>query len=292
MVDGEGGAGVVAREQVAHVVRYAGEALEAGLAVEQVGDFRGAHAPLRDQVEDDARVELAGAGAHRQAVERGEAHGAFDAAAFEKRAHRGAAAEMGDDDAAACDFWRDLAQSFGDIFVGEAVEAVAAHALVVERARQGVAVAMRGMPAMEGGIETGDLRQGRVDLHREADRREIVRLVQRRELLVGGQPVEHGRVDQHRARVVGAAVHDAVADGTKLEAVEGPQPCAGLGDGGRQIGHARRRVGAVDQHRSIGGSGAQARPHPDAVNLAAHTALEVGRRQSRRSGTSGWRSRH
>ena len=56
---------------------------------------------------------------------------------------------------------------------------------------------MRGVPAVEGGIETGDLRQARVDLHREPDRREIVRLVQRREILIGGEPVEHGSVDQH-----------------------------------------------------------------------------------------------
>ena len=37
VVDGEGGAGVVARQQVAHVVGDAGEALEAGGLVEEVG---------------------------------------------------------------------------------------------------------------------------------------------------------------------------------------------------------------------------------------------------------------
>ena len=90
-------------EQVAHVVADAGETLQAALPVEQVRDRRGAHALLRDQVEHDAGIELARARAHRQAVERGEAHGALDAAAVAKRAHRGAAAEMGDDDAAARD---------------------------------------------------------------------------------------------------------------------------------------------------------------------------------------------
>ena len=88
---------------------------------------------------------------------------------------------MGDDDAAAGDLGRHLGQALGDVFVGEAVEAVAADALVVERARQGVAVGVRGVAAVEGGVEAGDLRHVRVDLHREADRREVVRLVQRRQ---------------------------------------------------------------------------------------------------------------
>ena len=51
------------------------------LVVEEPGDLGGGHALRLDQVQDDAGVELAGAGAHRQAVEGGEAHRALDAAA-------------------------------------------------------------------------------------------------------------------------------------------------------------------------------------------------------------------
>ena len=66
---------------------------------------------------------------------------------------------MGDDDAAVGDFGRDLAQPRADVFIGEPVEAVAPHALVVERARQAVGVGDEGMAAMEGGVETADLRR-------------------------------------------------------------------------------------------------------------------------------------
>ena len=131
------------------------------VVVEEAGDLGGGHALRLDQVQDDAGVELAGAGAHREAVEGGEAHRALDAHAVGHRAHRGAAAEVGDDDAAAGDLGRDLAQAAGDVFVGEAVEAVAADALVVEGARQGVAVGVVGAGAVEGGVEAGDLRHVR-----------------------------------------------------------------------------------------------------------------------------------
>ena len=172
-------------------------------------------------MQDDAGVELAGAGAHRQAVEGGEAHGALDAAAVGERAHRGAAAEVGDDHAAAGDLGRDLGQAVGDVFVAEAVEAVAADALVVEGARQGVAVGMRGVAAVEGGVEAGDLRHG--PGRSPSTRRiggEVVRLVQRRQRLERGEPGEDVGVDQHGAVEVGAAVHDAVADGAELDAAE------------------------------------------------------------------------
>ena len=112
VVDREGGGGIVAREQVAHVVRDAGEALQPGAVVEETGDLRSGHALLFDQVQDDARIELARAGAHRQAVERREAHRRLDAAAACERAHRGAAAEMRDDDAAGGDLRRDLGQAW------------------------------------------------------------------------------------------------------------------------------------------------------------------------------------
>ena len=70
----------------------------------------------------------------------------LDAAAGGERAHRGAAAEVGDDHPAAGDLRRDLGEAVGDVLVAEAVEAVAADALVVEGARQGVAVGVSGWP--------------------------------------------------------------------------------------------------------------------------------------------------
>ena len=84
----------------------AGKALEAAVAIEQVLDRSRIHAFLLDEVEHDTGIDLARPRAHGQAVERGEAHRAFDAAAVGQRAHGGAAAEMGDDHAPAGDVGR------------------------------------------------------------------------------------------------------------------------------------------------------------------------------------------
>ena len=74
------------------------------------------------------------------------------------RAHRGAAAEVGDDDPAFGDLGATSGRRLGDVLVAEAVEAVAADALVVEGARQRVAVGVGRVAAVEGGVEAGDLR--------------------------------------------------------------------------------------------------------------------------------------
>ena len=66
---------------------------------------------------------------------------------------------MRDDHPPARDVGRDLGSAVGDIFVGQAVEAVAAHALRVERLRDGEWSATRAVAAVEGGVEAGDLRQ-------------------------------------------------------------------------------------------------------------------------------------
>ena len=147
---------------------------------------------------------------------------------------------MGDDDAAGGHLGRHLGEAVGDVFVAEAVEAVAADALVVEAARERVAVGVRGVAAVEGGVEAGDLRHVRVDRHREADRREVVRLVQGRQGLVAGEAVEDRLVDQDRVGEVRAAVHDAMADGAELETFEGAEPVGDLGDGGGEVGDPAR----------------------------------------------------
>ena len=100
VIECELGARIRAREQVAHVVAYAGQALEPAVVIEQMLDLLGAHALLGEEIEHDAGVELTGTRSHRQTVERGEAHGALDALAGVDRAHGRAAAKMGDDDAA------------------------------------------------------------------------------------------------------------------------------------------------------------------------------------------------
>ena len=187
IVERELGARLGAREQVSHVVADAGQPLEPAVVIEQMLDLVGAHALLGQEIEHDAGVELARARSHRQAVERGEAHGAFDALAGVDGAHGGAAAEMGDDHAALRNVGRQLRQPARDVFVGQPVKAVAADAFLVEALGQRVAVGNFGMAAMKCRVEAGDLRKLRLSLQQSADGAEIVRLMERRERREGLQ---------------------------------------------------------------------------------------------------------
>ena len=88
---------------------------------------------------------------------------------------------MGDHDAAGRMQWRDLPEPIGDIFIGQAMKAVATHALVVKSAGQTEDVIDERMRAVEGGIETRNLAHMRPSLARRQDARNVVRLMQRRE---------------------------------------------------------------------------------------------------------------
>ena len=154
------------------------------------------------------------------------------------------------------------------------MKAVAPHPLVVERARQGIAVRMRRPSAVEGGVEAGDLRHPRIELHREADGREIVGLVQRRQRLERRQPVEHRGIDPHRPRMVRPPMHHPVADRPDGEVPERAHPAEDLARRRRQVGHLRRREAALDQHRARGVGRPELRPHAHPVDAAAETALQ------------------
>ena len=66
---------------------------------------------------------------------------------------------MGDNDPSSARVGRDLRQALRDIFVGKTVKAVTPHALGIEAVRDRVMIRQRVMVAMEGCIETCDLRQ-------------------------------------------------------------------------------------------------------------------------------------
>ena len=109
------------------------------------------------------------------------------------------------------------------------MEAVSAHALGVEPLRYGIVVDNRVVIAVERGIEAGDLRQVGIAAKNGADRREVVRLVQRRERLIAFEVTEHRAIDQDRPVVFRAAMHDAMTDRDRLEFLRLAQPSrAGL----------------------------------------------------------------
>ena len=157
---------------------------------------------------------------------------------------------MGDHHAALADVRRDLGQHARDVLVGQAVEAVAADALVVEPARQGEPVGELGMAAVESGIEAGHLRQVGLDRGDRADAGEIVRLMQWRQRTQRLQLGEHSRIDANRRGVVDPAMHHPVADAEQRRPVAEmlAQPAA---DHAKELGVARAAIvgpAPLDQH--------------------------------------------
>src|ERR1039458_6512901 len=88
--------------------------------IQQVAYRLRRHTFFLDQVENDARIEVAATAAHWKAIECSKAHGRCDALAPVHRAHAGAAAEMGDHNAT-ISFCRtkDIRKDAGDVFIGK-----------------------------------------------------------------------------------------------------------------------------------------------------------------------------
>ena len=139
------------------------------------------------------------------------------------RAHRRAVAQVGDDDAALRRCRVFCQQLVADRFIGQAVKAVAADALLVQRLRQREALVDLRLRAVESGVETGDLRHGREGRARGLHPRQVVRLVQRRQRLQRRHRGEDGVVDQHRPGKGRAPMHDAVAHGHHRRAADARQ---------------------------------------------------------------------
>ncbi len=176
---------------------------------------------------------------------------------------------MGDDHSSAGNFGRDLRQALGNILVGQAVEAVAPDAFGMELVRDRVVIGERIVIAMKRGIEAGDLRQRREILRQGFDRREIMRLMQRRQRYVALQPRHDGMIDQHRPGMIRPAMHDAMADGHRVDLQLVAQPGAGDRHRGRNIRQPLRS----DRSRSasgspVGAARAQSRAAADSVHLS------------------------
>ena len=167
----------VGSKQGAHVAGNAGDAEQARLLIEQLFDGTGIHLQLVHQIEDDPRVQVAAAGAHRQSVHGGEAHGAGHALAVVDRAHAGAVAQMQHHGASRRRAGVNLRQDGGDVFIGQAVEAVAPHAPLRDFGRQGEHLGHLRLAAMESGVETGHLQQLRLIGQQQPNRLEVVGLV-------------------------------------------------------------------------------------------------------------------
>ena len=104
-----------------------------------------------------------------------------DTPAVIQGADAGAAAEMRHEHASLRDLRRRLRQDRGDVLVGKTVKAVALQPPVAEIPRQRYQVGHGAVAPMKGRVETGDLRQPRQAIEDGVNRREVERLVQRRQ---------------------------------------------------------------------------------------------------------------
>ena len=214
----------VGRQEFAHVRGDPGDAEQARLLVEQAGQCMTVHALLLDQVEQHARIQIAAARAHHQAVEGGEAHARGDAPALPHGAHAGAVAQMEDDHPAVGGLAQMLGQDLGDVFIGQSVEAVAAYPLFRELTRQREQLRQFRLAAMEGGVEAGHLRQSRLQPLERADGVEVVRLVQGRERNQLGEFCQIRFIEQDRLAVMLAAMDHAVTDRSQLQSAVAGEP--------------------------------------------------------------------
>src|SRR5664279_2647356 len=105
--------------------------------IQQVAYRRRRHTFLLDQVENDARIEVAATATHWQAIECGEAHGRCHTLASVHRTHAGAAAEMGDHHAT-IRFCRtkDIRKNAGDVFIRKDMKPVPPDTIGRELTRQ------------------------------------------------------------------------------------------------------------------------------------------------------------
>ena len=136
------------------------------------------------------------------------------------------------------------------------MKSVAADSLLVQPAGYGVVVRDLVVVAVKGRVEAGDLGQRGKFGKQGADRRQIVRLMQRRKCRETLQTRDHAMVDQHGAIVIGTAMHDPMADGERAQLKFVPQPGAREHQCRRNIRNALDRIGSIRQRfaRCAGGA--------------------------------------
>ena len=97
-----------------HIAFAAGEGEESAFVIDEIFDLVGGEIFGAKKVEDDAGIEIAGAGGHGNAAGGSESHGGVDGFFVAKSAEAGAIAEMGENGA----IGKSLAEVVDERFVG------------------------------------------------------------------------------------------------------------------------------------------------------------------------------
>ena len=204
----------------------------------------GGDAELVLQVDDGVRVDVAHAGAHDHALERGKAHGSVHALAVLDGADGAAGAQVAGDDLGVLDIQaRELGAHAGDELVARAVRAVAADAiLLVVLVREAVHVGVSRHRLMEGGVEGHDLRDARENGLHGVDAQQVSRVMERGEVAAEGDLLQDVVVHEDGAGEEIAALDDTVAH--SLDVLEGREDARlGIREGRQDEFHAHFVVG-------------------------------------------------
>ena len=216
------------------------------------------------QVVDHRGIQVAAAGAHHQAGQRGHAHGSIhDLALIHSSDGRTIAQVAGDQLQALNGLLQVLGCLVGNVLVAGAVEAVAAHAvLLIVLIGDGVHVSLRGHGAVESGVEHGHHGDVAEHLAGGLDAQDACGVVQGSQRAQLTQSLDDLIGDQAAALELLAAMHHAVADGVDLAHVIDALALAGghllhdlskcLGVGGEDgRGGGLVAVGLVSDHAAL-----------------------------------------
>ncbi len=266
------------------------ESLETRAAIEQIVELVDLHSGLPVELEEHARVDVAAARAHDEAVERRHPHRRVLRSPTGDRGGRRTVAEVEHD---LPQFTERTAEDVGDalahVLVRRPVESVTADPILagdvtVDReCRCG-----GGQIVEEGGVEDRDLRDAGKCRAQDLDTDGVGRVVQRRE---GGEPVDLGDdviVDEHRLAEDGPAVHHAVTDRRERVRVEhtrvgelGERECETRAVIGDPLGAFARLTAGSARQPSLVLADALDEPLREHVSRLGVDELELDRRRAR-----------
>ncbi len=152
--------------------------------------------------------------------------------------------------------------------VRQAVEAITLHPGGTDLARERNQVSHGRLPAVKAGVEAGDLRDVGKPLGNGIDRRQVVRLMERRERNQRAKFLHHVRRDQRGRSEPRPTVDDAMADTEDAGAtVGGTKPGGERIEGGAPVAHHLVVQRVVGEASAGTVPGRESRRGPDAFDL-------------------------
>ena len=167
---------------------------------------------MAQKVKQDARIEIAGARAHRDTAGGSKAHGGVDRHSVAKSAQARSVAEVREDRS----FRQLRAKVMHQRLVGETVKTIATNACVEVALRKWKVRCHLRHGLVKGIVEAGEMCRRGKDGLRRSDKRQRLRNVQWRKMCGGAQLFQDLRRDELMSAEVGTAMHDAMADRYRL----------------------------------------------------------------------------